>query len=93
MVLAGRVSWRRLFPCATATGLLWVGMEAIYSVTFSGMVASYNNEYGPIGVVFALMSWLIAIGVVIIMGAVVGLVLQERGRSFRTAVGKVRRVR
>jgi hypothetical protein len=42
------------------------GMEAVFSVIFSGMVMSDDKKYGPIGVVFALMSWLIAIGVVII---------------------------
>ena len=56
------------------------------------MVASDNNEYGPAGVVFVLMSLLIVLGVVIIVGAVVGL-LWQRGLWFRTAVSKVRRVR
>ena len=48
---------------------------------------------GPIGVVFALMSWLIAIGVVIILGAVAGIVWWERNLSFRTALKKLRRNR
>jgi hypothetical protein len=43
---------------------------------------------GPIGTVFALMSYLIAIGVVVILGAVTGLVWQERGMSFRAAFRK-----
>jgi membrane protein len=37
------------------------------------MVISSYNRYGPIGVVFDVMSFLLAIGVVIILGAVVGL--------------------
>jgi uncharacterized BrkB/YihY/UPF0761 family membrane protein len=41
-------------------------------------VVSNENKYGPIGVVFALMSYLIAVGVVIILGAVVGMVWNER---------------
>jgi len=44
-------------------------------------------------VVFALMSWLIAIGVVIILGAVAGIVWHERGLSFRTAFKKLRQAR
>jgi membrane protein len=44
-------------------------------------VISDNQKYGAIGVVFALMSWLIAIGVVIILGAIVGVVWQERRRD------------
>ena len=46
---------------------------------------SDDKKYGPIGVVFALMSWLVAIGVVIILGAVVGLVWRERELSFSQA--------
>jgi membrane protein len=53
-LLAGRVSWRRLFPCAVATGAFWLGIYAVFSVIFSGMVISYDQKYGPIGVVFGL---------------------------------------
>ena len=68
-------------------------MQGVFSVIFSGMVTSDDNKYGPIGVVFALMSWLIAIGVVIILGAVAGIVWQERNLSFRAAARKSRRAR
>ena len=57
------------------------------------MVTSYDKKYGPIGVVFALRSWLIAIGVVIILGAAAGIVWQERNLSFRAALKKLRRNR
>ena len=90
-LLAGRVSWRRLYPCAVATGAFWLGMYAVFSVIFSGMVISYNQKYGPIGVVFGLMSFFIAIGVVITLGAAVGLMWQDRGLSFQAAVRKLRR--
>jgi membrane protein len=93
LLLAGRVSWRKLFPCAVATGLFWLGMEAVFSIFISNMVISEDKEYGPIGIVSALMAFLIAIGVVIILGAVVGLVWQERNLSFRAALSKVRRAR
>ena len=92
-LLAGRISWRDLFPAAVATAVFWVAMEAVFSVIFSGMVTSDDTKYGPIGVVFALMSWLIAIGVVIILGAVAGIVWQERNLSFRAALKKLRRDR
>ncbi len=89
-LLTGRISWRDVFPAAVATAVLWVGMEAVFSIIFSGMVTSDDKKYGPIGVVFALMSWLIAIGVVIILGAVAGIVWQERNLSFRAALKKLR---
>jgi membrane protein len=90
-LLGGRVGWRRLYPCAVATGAFWLGMYAVFSVIFSGMVISYDQKYGPIGIVFGLMSFFIAIGVVITLGAAVGLMWQDRGLSFGAAVRKLRR--
>lgn len=78
LLLAGRIPWRQLLPCAAATAVFWLGMEAVFSVVFSGMITSDYEKYGPIGTVFALMSYMIAIGVVIILGAVTGLVWQDR---------------
>ena len=37
---AGRISWRRLYPCAVTTGAFWLGMLAVFSVIFSSMVIS-----------------------------------------------------
>lgn len=90
-LLARRISWGYLFPAAVATAVFWVGMEAVFSVVFSGMVISNDQKYGPIGIVFSLLSWLIAIGVVIILGAVTGIVWHERDRWVRAAVGRMRR--
>ena len=90
-LMAGRVHWRTA-PPAFATSLYFVGMQAVFSVIFSGMVTSYTQKYRSIGTVFALMSWLIAIGVVILLGAAAGLVWQERGLS-KAGVTKSRRVR
>ena len=90
-LLGGRVTWRRLFPCAVVTGLCWLGMVAVFSATFSGMVISSYDRYGPIGIVFDIMSYLLAIGVVITLGAVAGIVWHERELSFLAAFGKLRR--
>ena len=78
ILLAGRISWRKLFPAACATGVLYVAMEAVFSLFFSAMVISDDSKYGPIGIIFALLSYLIAIGVVVILGVVAGRVWQER---------------
>jgi membrane protein len=90
-LLGGRVAWRRLVPCAVATGLFWLGMLLVFRFTFSNMVTSSDNEYGPIGVVFDLMSFFIAIGVVITLGATTGMMWHDRGLSFRAAARKLRR--
>ena len=86
-LLAGKIPWRDLFPSALATAICWLGMVVVFSIIFSGMVITDATKYGSIGVVFALMSWLIAIGVVIILGAVVGVVWRERGQSVTAESG------
>jgi membrane protein len=84
ILLAGRISWRNLFPAACATGVLYVAMEMVFSLFFSGMVISNDNKYGPIGFIFALLSYLTAIGVVVILGAVAGLAWYERSSGKST---------
>jgi membrane protein len=66
------------------------GRVAVFSAVFSGMVISSEERYGPIGIVFDLLSYLLAVGVVIILGAVLGIVWHGRGLSFRAAVTKLR---
>ena len=78
ILLAGRISWRALFPAACATGVLYVAMQTVFSLVFSAMVISDEHTYGPIGTIFALLSYLIAIGVVVILGAVAGRAWHER---------------
>jgi membrane protein len=91
ILLARRLSWRKLFPAACATGLLYVGMQVVFWLFFSGIVISDARKFGPIGIIFALLSYLIAIGVVVILGAAVGLVWQERGLSITAILRKLRR--
>jgi membrane protein len=78
LLLAARVPWRDLLPTALATGTCWIGMQLAFKFTFSSMVVSNFEKYGQIGVVFSLMTWLVAIGVVIILGAVIGVAWRER---------------
>lgn len=78
LLLAGRRGWRRLLPSAVATAVCWVGLTVGFRLTLSGDVTSDYAKYGPIGVVFAVMSVLIAVGVVIILGALAGVVWEER---------------
>jgi membrane protein len=93
ILLASRLSWRALLPAACATGVLYVAMEVVFSLFFSGLVISNETKYGPIGIIFALLSYLIGIGVVVILGAAVGLVWQDRwskGRPEQRRFGVLR---
>jgi membrane protein len=81
LLLAGRMSWAELFPSALATGLFWAGMQIVFRLTMSDMIVSNYAKYGAIGVVFTLMTLMVAIGVVIILGAITGAVWRERSSS------------
>jgi membrane protein len=78
-LLSGRRTWRYLLPAALATALFWLGLRVFSTLLFSDAIVANQNKYGSIGVVLILMSWLIAVGVVILLGAVVGVVWREHG--------------
>jgi membrane protein len=78
-LLRGLEPWRRLFPSALATGVFWVGLGGFASLYFSSSLVSDSHLYGEVGVVFTLVTWFIAMGSVIILGAVVGHVFVTRG--------------
>ena len=78
LLLAGRRGWRELLPAALATGVCWFGMTVMFRLTMSSTITSNYRTYGAIGVVFALMSFLVAVSVVLILGAIFGVVWRER---------------
>jgi membrane protein len=79
-LLDGRVEWRRLFPSAVATGLFAAVFGVFSTLYFSSTIISDDRIYGPIGAVFDIVTWLVGIGAVIILGAVAGVVWQERSQ-------------
>jgi len=81
-LLGGRRGWRELLPAALATSFCWTGMMIVFRLVMSDSITSNYRKYGAIGVIFTGMSFLIAIGVVIILGAIFGVVWRER-RSWR----------
>ena len=83
-LLAGKESWKRVFPSAILTAIFWVGLGVFASFYFSSTVVSDSRLYGTIGVVFTLVTWFIAIGAVITLGAVAGVVLQMRRSHTRS---------
>jgi membrane protein len=81
-LLGGREPWRRVRPAAIATAFFWVGLGVFAAFYFSSTVVDDSKTYGPIGVTFTLVSWFIAMGAVLTLGAVAGAVWVKR----RTAV-------
>ncbi|MGW7429939.1 YhjD/YihY/BrkB family envelope integrity protein [Streptomyces sp. NPDC054861] len=83
ILLARAVRWRALLPAAVVTALCWTGLGLFSSLFFSSAIVENSEKYGPIGVVMIIMSWLVAVGVVIHLGAVVGRLYEERRAARR----------
>jgi len=64
------------FNAATVVFALLLG--AFSRVYFSSTIIADDRTYGAIGAVFSLMTWLTAVGVVIILGSVAGGAWHER---------------
>jgi membrane protein len=78
ILLLGRVGWAQLFPAALATGVCVTGLGAFSALLFSGQIVSSDRDYGSIGVVTVLLSYLIGYAVCLHIGAVAGHVWNER---------------
>ncbi|MGN9789815.1 YhjD/YihY/BrkB family envelope integrity protein [Streptomyces sp. OZ13] len=82
VLLVPAVRWRTLLPPAVVTAVCWTGLGVFSARFFSASIVENNEKYGPIGVVMVILSWLVAVGVVIHLGAVVGrLYLERRSRQ------------
>lgn len=71
-LLGGRLGWRELLPAGVFSALCLVGLGVFSRFTLSNAVIANDNQYGHIGIVFMIMTWLVAVGVVFILGPVLG---------------------
>src|SRR4051794_5734245 len=72
LLLGGRVPWRPLLPGAVATAVGLLGLNIAMVIYLSRAIVSNSDQYGPIGVVFALLSWFIGFSVVMLGGPLAG---------------------
>jgi hypothetical protein len=70
--------WRTLLPSALITGIFYGGLGVFSKFYFSETIISDSKTYVTIGAIFGIMTWFIAIGAVIILGAVAGAVWEDR---------------
>lgn len=70
--------WRRLARPAVLSALFCLGLALFSSIYFSSAIVSEHKLYGTIGVMLVLVTWFIAIGAVILLGAACGVVWQAR---------------
>jgi len=76
-LLRGVVGWRLLLPGAVALTLGLLGLRAAAGVFLSGAISHNYDQYGPLGIVFMLLSWLVAFSFVMLGGPVLGAALHE----------------
>jgi membrane protein len=72
LLLGGRVSWTRLLPGGVATGAFLVTLSRLSHVFMPAFVEANLEQFGPLGIVFAVASWLVMFGGVLIVATVLG---------------------
>jgi membrane protein len=80
MLLLGDPDWRRLAPGAAVLGLLGALLGIASSIYVPILMDWSADKYGLIGIAFALQSWLLVAGFVVVIGAVAGAAVVEHGR-------------
>lgn len=79
-LLLGVVPWGRLWPGAALTGVAVAVLSEASRLVMPRYVAQDVDQYGPLGLVFALASWLIVFSGVVVVCTVAGRVLVEEDR-------------
>jgi membrane protein len=83
VLLGRRVAWRRLVPTALLTGFGMTALAACSAVWMPRTIATSAAQFGVIGVAFAMLSWLVGAGVVLVLAAAGGAVIETRWRGRR----------
>jgi membrane protein len=78
VILLGGRDWRRLVPGALVSGTLGAVLGVASGIYVPIVLEWSARRYGLIGVAFAIQSWLLVFGFVVVIGAVVGAVVSER---------------
>ncbi|PYC81326.1 ribonuclease BN [Streptomyces tateyamensis] len=77
LLLGGRLAWAPLLPGALLAGVAMTGLGTAGQVYLPRAVARSIAQFGPLGVVFTLLSWLIAGFAVLTFALVLGRVVAE----------------
>ncbi len=77
ILLARRLPWRTLVPAALLAGLAMTVFSIFSTIYLPHSVSTSAARFGAIGVAFALLSWLVLAGFVIVGTATAGAVLHE----------------
>jgi membrane protein len=72
-----RVGWRALLPAALLGAVGFEILKVLASFVVPRIVASSSDLYGPVGVVFAVLGWLLVFGRLVVYAAVTEVVVWE----------------
>ena len=73
-----KVGWRALIPGALLGAIGFEILKVLASFVVPRIVASSSDLYGPVGVVFAVLAWLLLFGRLVVYAAVIEVVIWER---------------
>lgn len=83
LLLGNRVPWRPLLPGAVLAGAGVLTMALVSRIYMPRALDRSIADFGPLGLVFAVFSWLIVVFVVVTVAIAVGYVLADHGRLTR----------
>jgi membrane protein len=78
VLLGGRIPWRALLPGAALTGVGQAVVVSASSIFLPAALARQAARYGLLGVAVSLLSWLVAVGLLLVLSAVLGAELARR---------------
>ena len=78
LLLGRRVRPARLAPVAVLTTIGMTGVGIWSAIWMPHTFATFSREFGVIGVGFALLTWLVAIGFVLVVAATGGAAITDR---------------
>jgi membrane protein len=76
-ILLGAIEWRRLAPGAAVSAFLAALLSLASAIYVPVLMEWSADKYGLIGIAFSMQSWLLAVAFVVVIGAVVGAVVNE----------------
>jgi membrane protein len=76
-LLLASTDWRRLLPGAAVSAVLGTCLTVASGIYVPILMTWSADRYGLIGIAFSLQSWLLVVGFVAVIGAVIGAVTSE----------------
>ncbi|MGW7583004.1 YhjD/YihY/BrkB family envelope integrity protein [Kitasatospora sp. NPDC054768] len=83
LLLGGRIPWLPLLPGAVLTGAALTTLAWVSRLYVPRSLNRSVTQFGPLGLVFTLLSWLIVVFTAITLGIGIGYVVASQGRLAR----------